>query len=122
MSRASQPELERRIQIAATMLAEGHSGTSIVSFMSEKEGLSRRQCQRIVGKAYKVLVADLEEIDIDRKEMVSQLIVNLQSGIQKALELGHVSAMVACVRTLNDLCALGANKVSVRTQPYTRQR
>ena len=64
---------------------------SNVSFMSEKEGLSRRQCQRIVGKAYKVLVADLEEIDIDRKEMVSQLIVNLQSGIQKALQLGNSS-------------------------------
>ena len=48
-------------------------------------------------------------MDIDRKEMVSQLIVNLQAGIQKSLSLGHISAMVACVRTLNDLCGLGVS-------------
>jgi len=110
MTRASKAEVDRRIDVAAEMLAKGHSGTSVVSFMSKKTGLSRRHCQRIVAKAYKVLVADLEEIGVDRKEMVSQLIINLQEGIQKALSSGHISAMVACVRTLNDLCGLGADK------------
>ena len=76
---------------------------------SFQEGISRRQSQRIVAKGYGLLVEDLKEMDIDRKEMVSQLIVNLQAGIQKSLSLGHISAMVACVRTLNDLCGLGVN-------------
>ena len=106
MARASKVELERRIDLAASMLANGHSGTSVVTFMTDQEGISRRQSQRIVSKGYGLLVEDLKEMDIDRKEMVSQLIVNLQAGIQKSLSLGHISAMVACVRTLNDLCGL----------------
>ena len=109
MARASKVELERRIDLAASMLANGHSGTSVVTFMTDQEGLSRRQSQRIVSKGYRLLVEDLKEMDIDRKELVSQLIVNLQAGIQKSLSLGHISAMVACVRTLNDLCGLGVN-------------
>ena len=109
MARANKVEVERRIDLAASMLANGHSGTSVVTFMTNQEGISRRQAQRIVAKGYGLLVEDLKEMDIDRKEMVSQLIVNLQSGIQKSLSLGHISAMVACVRTLNDLCGLGVN-------------
>ena len=109
MARANKVELERRIDIAASMLANGHSGTSVVTFMTDQEGISRRQAQRIVGKGYGLLVEDLKEMDIDRKEMISQLIVNLQAGIQKSLSLGHISAMVACVRTLNDLCGLGVS-------------
>ena len=109
MARASKIELERRIDLAASMLANGHSGTSVVTFMTNQEGISRRQAQRIVSKGYGLLVEDLKEMDIDRKEMVSQLIVNLQAGIQKLLSLGYISAMVACVRMLNDLCGLGVN-------------
>ena len=109
MARATKAELERRLDLAADMLAKGHSGTSVVTFMTDQEGISRRQSQRIVAKGYGLLVEDLKEMDIDRKEMVSQLIVNLQAGIQKSLSLGHISAMVACVRTLNDLCGLGVN-------------
>ena len=109
MARANKVELERRIDIAASMLANGHSGTSVVTFMTNQEGISRRQAQRIVAKGYGLFVEDLKEMDIDRKEMVSQLIVNLQAGIQKSLSLGHISAMVACVRTLKDLCGLGVN-------------
>ena len=112
--RANKSETKRRIDKAASMLAQGHSGTSVVTLMTEEEGISRRQSQRIVSKGYAQLVDDLEEINLERKEMVSQLIVNLQTGIEKSLKLGHISAMVACVRTLNDLCDLGAKKISNR--------
>ena len=112
--RANQSEIKRRIDKAASMLAQGHSGTSVVTLMTEEEGISRRQSQRIVSKGYALLVDDLEEINLDRKEMMSQLIVNLQTGIEKSLKLGHISAMVACVRTLNDLCDLGAKKITNR--------
>ena len=70
MARASKVELERRIDLAASMLANGHSGTSVVTFMTDQEGISRRQAQRIVAKGYGLLVEDLKEMDIDRKEMV----------------------------------------------------
>ena len=108
--RANKSEIKRRIDKAASMLAQGHSGTSVVTLMTEEEGISRRQSQRIVSKGYELLVDDLETINVDRKEMVSQLIVNLQAGIEKSLKLGHISAMVACVRTLKDLCRLDIEK------------
>ena len=110
MTRANKTQLKRRIELAASMLADGHSGTSVVTFMSRKEGIGRRQSQRIVSKGYSLLVEDLNQINVDRKEMVSQLVVNLQAGVQKSLALGHISAMVACVRTLKDLCGLGISK------------
>ena len=117
MNRANKELNQTRINTAANMLAEGHSGTSVVTHMSQEEGLSRRQSQRIVSNAYSLLISDIENIDLDRQELLSQLIINLQSGIQKSLDSGHISAMVACVRTLNDLCGLGANK---GTKTHTR--
>ena len=62
MARANKLEVERRIDIAASMLANGHSGTSVVTFMTNQEGISRRQAQRIVSKGYGLLVEDLKEI------------------------------------------------------------
>ena len=118
LARANKVELERRLDLATDMLAKGHSGTSVVTFMSQEEGLSRRQSQRIVSNAYQILVSDVTQIGLDRKELVSQLVVNLQAGIQKSLNLGHVSAMVACVRTLNDLCGLGASKETAMSRRF----
>ena len=118
MTRANKTQLKRRIELAASMLADGHSGTSVVTFMSKQEGIGRRQSQRIVSKGYSLLVEDLNQINVDRKEMVSQLVVNLQSGVQKSLALGHISAMVACVRTLNDLCGLGASKETAMSRRF----
>jgi hypothetical protein len=118
LARANKVELERRLDLATDMLAKGHSGTSVVTFMSQEEGLSRRQSQRIVSNAYQILVSDVTQIGLDRKELVSQLVVNLQAGIQKSLDLGHVSAMVACVRTLNDLCGLGASKETAMSRRF----
>ena len=38
MARATKAELERRLDLAADMLAKGHSGTSVVTFMTDQEG------------------------------------------------------------------------------------
>ena len=56
MARANKLEVERRIDLAASMLANGHSGTSVVTFMTNQEGISRRQAQRIVAKGYGFLL------------------------------------------------------------------
>ena len=90
MARASKVELERRIDLAGSMLANGHSGTSVVTLMMDQEGIIRRQAQRIVTNGYALLISDLKEMDIDRKEIVSQLMVNLQAGIQMSLSLGNI--------------------------------
>ncbi len=107
MPRASKLQKQHRIEKAAEMLAQGHSGTSVVTHMTRSEGVSRRTAQRMVSDAYQVLIGDMESFDLNRKELVSQLINNLQEGIRRGLIHNQISAVVSAVRALDDLCGLG---------------
>ena len=95
-----------RVHTAAIHLLKGNGGTATVAYVAESQGLSRRQAQRITARAYALLVADLEEMDIDRHEMLSQLIGNLQAAIASALETRQPAAAVAGVRCLAELVRL----------------
>ena len=115
MARASKTELELRISEAATMLAEGNGDNVVTSHVAETYRLSRRQARRITAAAYELLVQDLEETDLSRPQITAQLVVNLQSSIQKSLVLGRTAAVASNARVLIDLCGLGAeNKLNSR--------
>ena len=60
-----------------------------------QDRLSRRQSRRITAAAYELLVQDLEEVDLSRPQMTSQLVANLQSAIQKSLVLGRTAAVAS---------------------------
>ena len=108
MSRASKAELELRIGEAASMLAHGNGATVVTTHVAETYRLSRRQSRRITAAAYKLLEEDLNEMDLSRPQLTSQLVANLQSAIQKSLVLGKLSAVASNARALIDLCGLGA--------------
>ena len=112
MARASKAELELRIGEAATMLAKGNGATVVTSHVAETYRLSRRQSRRITAAAYKLLEEDLNEMDLSRPQLTSQLVANLQSAIQKSLVLGKPSAVASNARALIDLCGLGADSKS----------
>ena len=63
--------------------------------MAETYRTSRRQSRRITAAAYKLLEDDLNEMDLSRPQLTSQLVANLQSAIQKSLVLGKPSAVAA---------------------------
>ena len=109
MGRASKRETERRVNFAASLLAQGHSSSAAVTQVADLEGLSRRQSRRIVSAAHDLIVQDLEEMDISRPQMVAQLIGNLQAGVQKGLVLGQIGAVASCTKTLIELCGLAAD-------------
>ena len=77
--------------------------------MAETYRLSRRQARRITAAAYKLLVQDLEDVDLSRPQMTAQLVANLQSAIQKSLVLGRTASVASNARALIDLCGLGAD-------------
>ena len=112
MARASKAELELRIGEAATMLAKGNGATVVTSHVAETYRLSRRQSRRITAAAYKLLEDDLNEMDLSRPQLTSQLVSNLQSAIQKNLVLGKPSAVAINARALIHLCGLGADSNS----------
>ena len=109
MARASKSELNLRIGQAASMLAQGNGATVVTSYMSDTYFLSRRQARRITAAAYELLKQDIDEIDLSRPQLTSQLVANLQSAIHKSLVLGRTSAVASNARVLIDLCGLSAN-------------
>ena len=110
MSRASKAELELRISEAASMLAQGNGASVVTSHVAETYRLSRRQSRRITAAAYKLLEEDLNEMDLSRPQLTSQLVANLQSAIQKSLVLGKPSAVASNARALIELCGLGSDR------------
>lgn len=95
-----------RIAWAVECLIACRSTTAVVSQLSEREGISRRQAQRLVAKAHKVLLSDIEQVGLDRREMVAQLVHALMESLSKALASNQPAAAVAAVRAIDDLCQL----------------
>ena len=110
MARASKAELELRIGEAASKLSQGSGATVVTSHVAETYRLSRRQARRITAAAYKLLEEDLNEMDLSRPQLTSQLVANLQSAIQKSLVLGRTASVASNARALIELCRLGADR------------
>ncbi len=100
------------------MVAKGHSCTFTTTEMSEKYGLSRRQARRIKEKAMDLIVQDFEEINIERAQMVTNLLVNLEQGMQKGLVNNQSSCVAACARKIISLAGLAVD--SSRNNPVRK--
>lgn len=95
-----------RVELAAKELLRGRGASAVVAFLSETEGISRRQAQRIVGRAYGLIVEDVERAGVDRRELTAQLIATLQEASASAMERGHITGAVAACRELRELLGL----------------
>ena len=73
--------------------------------MSEKYTISRRQARRIAIDAYKVISSDIEESDLDRKEMTSKLVCLLENTMHLAMKEKQYSAVSSNARVLIRLIA-----------------
>ena len=98
-----------RVDFATRELLKGRSGPSLTSELAESHGISRRQARRVVALAYKLIQADIDESDISRPQMVSQLVHCLQTAMAQALASEHPSAVVGTARELRELLGLGAD-------------
>ena len=108
--RASKFEKDTRIREAADLVIEGQAFSLITSYMSEKYTISRRQARRITVDAYKVISSDIEESDLDRKEMTSKLVCLLENAMHLAMKENKYSAVAANARVLIKLLGLGSQK------------
>ena len=109
MARATKAELELRVGEAADMLAKGHSCTVVTTQAAEKYGLSRRQARRITASAIGLLTEDINEINLERPQMVAKLLVTLEQGMQKALLHNQAAGVAACAKQIINLCGLAAD-------------
>ena len=109
MKKANKQMMELRAGFAADLLAQGHSCTVVTTRVSEEYKLSRRQARRITAKAMDLIVQDFEEINIERPQMVAELLVNLEQGMQKGLIHNQSSGVAPCARQIISLAGLAAD-------------
>ena len=81
---------------ALMMLLDSRSASGIVSELSDKYGVTRRQARRWVAKGYEMIKADVEESEIDRQKLVSQLVHALQEALASAVKANHPCSVVSC--------------------------
>ena len=103
---ASRKTTTERIDWAVRRLSECRSTSAVVAQLSEREGISRRQAQRLVGHAHQVLIDDLEEAGIERKAVVAQLHHALMEAMAKALRSDQPAVVVGAAKALADLLQL----------------
>jgi|LauGreDrversion4_2_1035121.scaffolds.fasta_scaffold19801_3 hypothetical protein len=103
---ASRTVTAQRIDWAVKRLAECRSTTAVIAELAESEGISRRQAQNIVGKAHGILVDDLEQAGLDRRELVAQLHHALMESLSKALQSNQPAAAVSACRAIADIFQL----------------
>jgi hypothetical protein len=118
---ASPSVTEQRIQWAANRLLECRSTSAVVAELAEREGLSRRQARRLVGKAHMVLVDDLEQAGVDRLQIVAQLEHGLMEALGKAPASSQPAAVVGAARELRELLQLTGGQQSHYPHPTGRR-
>ena len=99
-------EKDTRIGEAADMVIEGKAFSLITSFMSQKYIIIRRQARRITIDVYKVISSDIEESDLDRKEMTSKLVCLLENAMHLAMKEKQYSLVATHARVLMRLIGL----------------
>ena len=104
--RASKFEKDTCIREAADMVIEGKAFSLITAFISQKYSISRRQARRITIDAYKVISSDIEESDLDRKEMTSKLVCLLENAMHLAIKEKQYSAVAINASVLMRLIGL----------------
>ena len=104
--RASKFEKDARIREAADLVVKGQAFSLITSYKTEKYTISRRQARRITVDAYKVISSDIEESDLDRKEMTSKLVCLLENAMHLAMKEKQYSAVATNAKILMRLIGL----------------
>ena len=95
-----------RTDEALALLLAGRSASAIVSYLTQSEGIGRRQAQRYVAAAYATLRGDIEEAKVDRRQQPAKLVHLLEEGGAIALATKNINSLVASSRELRELCGL----------------
>ena len=104
-----------RINWALEQLMAGRGSSAVVSEMTLRWGISRRQAQRITAKAHQTLVTDLDQTE--RTHLTAQLVHLLMESAAQAIKAKNSGAVVGISRELRALVGLGIGAPSERHHP-----
>lgn len=95
-NRSSAADLERRIDAAATLLANGLPRTAAVTQLAERYGIDRRTARRYVAAAAERLAEEIGASDL--RVMLAESVERLQRLAYLAETQGNLSAAVGAQR------------------------
>lgn len=106
---ANRVESDQRLRWCFQQLLQCRPTCTVVAELAEREGISRRQARRYVADAYAEMIAEIEEVNLDRKHMLVQTVHALQRTIERGISTGQGAVVIGAVRTLDQLVGLGVN-------------
>jgi len=104
-----------RVNWALEQLMAGRGSTAVVTDLSQRAGVSRRQAQRVVAKAHQTLVSDLDQTQ--RTHLTAQLVHLLMESAAQAIRAKNSGAVVGISRELRALVGLGIGAAPERHHP-----
>ena len=107
MARATNKEMNARVDTLAQMLLSGAGNTACVAHAQETWGLSRVQSYRVLKRSWALIRQDTEESGCDRRALLAWCIDRLQVAVGNALAKNNHGAAVSGIRELNLLTGLG---------------
>jgi hypothetical protein len=112
MARATNKEMNARVDTLAKMLLTGAGNSGCIVFAQETWGLSRCQGYRVLKRAWAQIEQDAVESGCERRALLAWCIDRLQAAVGNALEKNNHGAAVSGIRELNLLVGLGSQNHS----------
>ena len=109
MARATAATIADRVETLQQKILEGASNTVCIAYARHEWGVSRAQAYRLLKRAWHKIAEDIDRVGIDRREMLSWAIHQLQSAAGLALSQKNPGAVVGAIREMDVLLGLGAS-------------
>lgn len=110
MARATAATIADRVETLQQKILEGASNTVCIAYARHEWGVSRAQAYRLLKRAWHQIAEDIDRVGIDRREMLSWAIHQLQSAVGLALNQKNPGAVVGAIREMDVLLGLGASR------------
>ena len=110
MARATAATIADRVETLEQKILEGASNTVCIAYARHEWGVSRAQAYRLLKRAWHQIAEDIDRVGIDRREMLSWAIHQLQSAAGLALNQKNPGAVVGAIREMDVLLGLGASR------------
>ena len=111
MKKSTRSELARRVEVLRQMLVSGKSNTSCCDYAQEQWGISRSQAYRLLRKSWAIIRADIGDVGVDRKDLISWSIHHLMEVVARSSKSGNDAVVVGALRELSLLTGLSTSRL-----------
>ena len=98
---ATAAETAERIEQLQGMILSREPSTACLANARQTWGVSRAQGYRLIKRAWHQIKLDIDEIGVDRHELLSWSIQTLMAVAGQAMQQKNPGAVVACIRQLD---------------------